>query len=79
MIFWFQGIPEGIYGARADNDREAGEWKNYYIDNTYKGLRLVAEEYNLYYSVWCTNETEFYDLKVSSNTFFTCFFLSSAG
>lgn len=32
-------------------------------NNTYKGLRLVADEYSLYYSVWCTNEHELYDME----------------
>ncbi|KAL4981031.1 alkaline-phosphatase-like protein [Aspergillus desertorum] len=31
--------------------------------NTYKGLRLVSDNYSLYYAVWCTNEEEFYNLK----------------
>lgn len=57
-------MPEGLYGGRSDNNREAGKWRNFYLNNTYKGLRLVAQDYNLYYSIWCTNETEFYDLKV---------------
>lgn len=33
-------------------------------NNTYKALRLIGEGYNLYYSVWCSNEHELYDLKV---------------
>lgn len=33
-------------------------------NNTYKGLRLVGDDYSIYYSVWCTNEAEFYDVKV---------------
>jgi hypothetical protein len=35
-------------------------------NNTYKAVRLLAPEYNLYYSVWCNNEHELYDLTVSS-------------
>jgi arylsulfatase A-like enzyme len=35
-----------------------------YLNNTYKALRVISEEYNFYYSVWCTNEHELYDLKV---------------
>lgn len=34
-------------------------------NNTYKALRLVSKYYNLYYSVWCNNEHELYDLNVS--------------
>ncbi len=33
------------------------------MNNTYKALRLIGKNYNLYYSVWCTNEHELYDLK----------------
>ncbi|KXG52882.1 Alkaline phosphatase-like, alpha/beta/alpha [Penicillium griseofulvum] len=33
-------------------------------NNTYKAVRLLAPEYNLYYSVWCNNEHELYDLTV---------------
>ncbi|KAJ1711082.1 gloeobacteria sulfatase [Aspergillus flavus] len=31
-------------------------------NNTYKAVRILSEEYNLYYSVWCNNEHELYDL-----------------
>jgi len=36
-------------------------------NNTYKALRIVGTKYSLYYSVWCTNEHELYDLTVSSS------------
>ncbi|KAI4601673.1 hypothetical protein KJ359_011804 [Pestalotiopsis sp. 9143b] len=61
--YWGMAVPEGDYGGRADKNREAGNWENIYRNNTYKGIRIVSEEYSLYYSVWCTGETEFYDLK----------------
>ncbi|KAH8884096.1 Arylsulphatase [Thozetella sp. PMI_491] len=32
------------------------------INNTYKSIRLIGKDYNLYYSVWCTNEHELYDM-----------------
>lgn len=51
---------------RSDRNREAGVFHNYYPNNTFKGIRIVSEEYSLYYSVWCTNETEFFDLLVRS-------------
>lgn len=35
-------------------------------NNTYKALRIVGANYSLYYSVWCTNEYELYDLTVST-------------
>jgi N-acetylglucosamine-6-sulfatase len=60
--YWGAGVPEGLYGTRTDLDREAGQFKHFYPNNTYKGLRLVSEDYSLYYSIWCTNETEYFDL-----------------
>lgn len=35
------------------------------FNNTYKALRIISKSYNLYYSVWCNNEHELYDLTVS--------------
>lgn len=35
-----------------------------FMNNTYKALRVVSNSWDLYYSVWCTNEHELYDLKV---------------
>ena len=35
------------------------------LNNTYKALRLIGRDYNLYYSVWCSGEHELYDLNVS--------------
>lgn len=34
-------------------------------NNTYKAVRLLSTDYNFYYSVWCNNEHELYDLSVS--------------
>lgn len=34
------------------------------LNNTYKAVRVVSPDYNLYYSVWCSGEHELYDLKV---------------
>jgi len=33
-------------------------------NNTYKAVRLFGADYNLYYSVWCNNEHELYDMTV---------------
>ena len=33
--------------------------------NTYKAVRLLSDEYNSYYSVWCNNEHKLYNLRVS--------------
>ncbi|KAL5044367.1 hypothetical protein BDW71DRAFT_186226 [Aspergillus fruticulosus] len=34
----------------------------FFTNNTYKSVRIIGEGYNLYYSVWCNNEHELYDL-----------------
>jgi len=51
--FWGQTLGEGAY-------RTPYPLPN----NTYKALRIVADEYDLAYMVWCTNEHELYDMKV---------------
>lgn len=52
--FWGLALAEGkIFPGHESR------WGN----NTYKALRIVSEKWNLYYSVWCTNEHELYDLK----------------
>lgn len=38
-----------------------------FVNNTYKSVRILGEDYNLYYSVWCNNEHELYDLNVSGS------------
>lgn len=37
----------------------------YWLNNTYKALRVVSGTWNLYYSVWCNGEHELYNMKVS--------------
>jgi len=54
--YWGMAIPEGRlghYGGVKDG------WAGYAHaarNNTYKALRLIGEDYSLYYSVWCTDE-----------------------
>jgi hypothetical protein len=36
-----------------------------HLNNTYKAIRVIGKDYNLYYSVWCHGEHELYDLKVN--------------
>ena len=55
--YWGMAAGEGKYGAALDGS--PGIIRN----NTYKALRIVSKEYSLYYSVWCTNEHELYDLR----------------
>lgn len=59
-----QAVPEGIYGYISNQTDQAD---NAYNGNTYKGLRLVSDDYSFYYAVYCNNEREFYDLKVPSH------------
>ena len=35
-----------------------------YPNHTYKALRVVGDDYNLLYTVWCSGEHELYDLTV---------------
>ncbi|KAH8594600.1 alkaline-phosphatase-like protein [Bisporella sp. PMI_857] len=56
--FWGRSIPEGIYRFSLDD----GKVVFYGSNNTYKALRVIGDDYNIYYSVWCTNEHELYDL-----------------
>jgi hypothetical protein len=49
--YWGFAVGEGQYGSGI-----------LYENNTYKGLRLVGKRFNLYYSVWCNNVHQLYDL-----------------
>ncbi|KAF2114004.1 arylsulfatase [Lophiotrema nucula] len=48
--YWGFAGGEGIYD------------KSLHENNTYKAIRLFGPGYNLYYSIWCTNEHELYDM-----------------
>jgi len=50
--FWGFALTEGEYD------------QGVFWNHTYKALRLIGKDYNLYYSVWCSGEHELYDLKV---------------
>lgn len=50
--YWGFALSEGEYDARL-------MW-----NNTYKALRLLGDDYNFYYSVWCSGEHQLYDLNV---------------
>lgn len=56
--FWGLAIPEGLNAETGYSDGRL----HAAINNTYKGLRIIGDTYNLYYSVWCTGDTELYDL-----------------
>jgi arylsulfatase A-like enzyme len=63
--FWGQAFGEGIYGYRGSTYDGGYHGRNLYLNNTYKSVRLVGKDYNLYYSVWCSNAREFYNVQVS--------------
>ncbi|KAI1284481.1 alkaline-phosphatase-like protein [Xylaria sp. FL0933] len=50
--FWGRAVSEGEHQVL---ERE---------HNTYKAIRLSSPDYNLYYSVWCNNEHELYDMNL---------------
>lgn len=60
--YWGATAGEGWYGFRGGWGGNVSESVNGYINNTYKSVRLIGQGYNLYYSVWCTNEVELYDM-----------------
>ena len=33
-----------------------------FVNSTYKALRIMGNDYNFYYSVWCSNQHELYDM-----------------
>lgn len=49
--YWGMAVGEGKFGG---NDPV--------YNNTYKALRVIGNDYNLYYSVWCNDEHELYNL-----------------
>lgn len=52
--FWGDYLVEGnVFYGRSD-----------FINNTYKTVRVVGEDYDLSYTVWCTNEHELYDMTI---------------
>lgn len=56
--YWGWVLSEGKWGFNGGADQRI-------YNTTYKALRVVSDDYNLYYSVWCTNEHELYDMSVS--------------
>ncbi|KAK4499656.1 hypothetical protein PRZ48_010174 [Zasmidium cellare] len=64
--FWGRAIPEGKYGWIGD-DFLPGFGHVGARNNTYKALRVAAEEYSFLYTVWCTGDKEFYDMKRDPN------------
>ncbi len=61
---WGDVIGEGLFGKYGNVFNKHTGSHDLGPNNTYKGLRILAPEYSLYYSVWCTGEKEYYDNKV---------------
>ncbi|KAL4932930.1 sulfatase family protein [Aspergillus undulatus] len=58
--YWGLAVPEGIYGYISN---QTDQPENAYEGNTYKSLRLISDDYSIYWARWCNGEREFYDLK----------------
>ncbi|KAE8358950.1 Arylsulphatase [Aspergillus caelatus] len=56
--YWGQNLQEGEIGTDWTTETPV-----IYGNNTYKAMRVIGDSYNLFYSVWCTNEHELYDHK----------------
>ncbi|KAM3419737.1 Arylsulfatase [Cercospora zeina] len=61
--YWGKALPEGKYGKIGSEPFSPGGPPISARNNTYKALRLVADEYSLLYTVWCTGERELYDVR----------------
>ncbi|PYI15745.1 Arylsulphatase [Aspergillus violaceofuscus CBS 115571] len=59
--YWGTNLQEGLIARDASTGSALG-----YGNNTYKALRVIGEGYNLFYSVWCTNEHELYEMTSDS-------------
>lgn len=57
--YWGFALAEGEGGGFD------GQGQIVVLNNTYKAVRVIGQGYNLYYSVWCNNEHELYNLEVS--------------
>lgn len=53
-----------LFGSVANAQCKDGQGRLVLLNNTYKAVRIIGEDYDLYYSVWCNNEHELYDTKV---------------
>ncbi|CAG7959601.1 unnamed protein product [Penicillium nalgiovense] len=58
--YWGSAVVEGAYSGIGPGG------STMIPNNTYKSVRLLGQGYNLYYSVWCNNEHELYDLSLNN-------------
>lgn len=74
--YWGYAVSEGDYAYQGKSSPVTTQlmslmscYLGYLIpNNTYKALRVVSDEYSFYYSIWCNNEHELYDMKVRNNS-----------
>ncbi|CEL11050.1 hypothetical protein ASPCAL14157 [Aspergillus calidoustus] len=55
--YWGTAVLEGNYAKLSPSHTHRMP------NTTYKSARIVSEQYNLFYTVWCNNDHELYDLK----------------
>ena len=65
--YWGRALPEGRYGKIGDDPLRPGAPRISARNNTYKALRIVADDYSFLYTVWCTGERELYDMRADSD------------
>lgn len=53
--FWGSQLPEGLYGRDLVKPQAGAH-------NTYKAVRLISDDYDYYYAVWCTGLRELYNM-----------------
>ncbi|KAK6219247.1 hypothetical protein LQW54_002235 [Pestalotiopsis sp. IQ-011] len=51
------------WGFASNEGKLFDGWQRLYLNNTYKALRVISQDYDLHYQVWCNNDRELYDLK----------------
>ncbi|KAL1857440.1 hypothetical protein Daus18300_010413 [Diaporthe australafricana] len=59
----------GIAIAEGEGGGFDGRGQLFQLNNTYKAVRVIGQEYNLYYSVWCNNDHELYNVEASPKPF----------
>ncbi|KAJ6036000.1 hypothetical protein N7540_000279 [Penicillium herquei] len=59
-----EGIFDSKYSFHLINHLRLTVIETLHENNTYKAIRIAGPGYNIYYSIWCTNERELYDMSV---------------
>lgn len=62
--FWGTGLFEGIYSPEGEGLEPSGGLIDVLgPNNTYKTVRVISDDFDIAYTVWCTNEHELYDMR----------------